>query len=245
MRRHLVAPILATAFILVATSAALAGGWATIQPDAAAASTEPRAGQPFDLGFTVLQHGQTPADFVHPTVRLTNIETGATTITDAMNDGGGHFTASFTVETGGQFEWIVDMEDLIVEMTPLPLTILQPDGSVPPLGTAAQLSRIRTLVAGDVAASVGIRQTAAEDRLVEVTRALDSLESQITALEAQENAAPAPAEPAAGDGSTSLPTILLAAAAGALAGGIVAFALIGLAPRRRAEETAELAPSTR
>jgi hypothetical protein len=245
MRRTLVAPVLATAFVLAAASAALAGGWATIQPDATAAFTEPRAGTPFDLGFTVLQHGETPADFVHPTARLTNVETGDTSFADTTNDGAGHYTASFTVQTAGQYEWVVTMEDLIVEMTPLPLTVLHPDGTVPPLGTAAQLSRIRTLVAGDVAASVGIRQTATEDRLVEVTRALDSLESQITALEAQVDAAPAGTDPAAADDSSALPTIVLAAAAGALAGGVVAFGLMGLAPRRRVEETAELAASTR
>ena len=56
---------LAAAALLVALSAgaASAGGWATIQADTGN-PPQPNAGEPFTFGFTVLQHGVTPAGWV-------------------------------------------------------------------------------------------------------------------------------------------------------------------------------------
>jgi hypothetical protein len=56
---------IAAAGLLVAlsTGAVSAGGWATIQADTSNPH-QPNAGEPFTFGFTVLQHGVTPAGWV-------------------------------------------------------------------------------------------------------------------------------------------------------------------------------------
>jgi hypothetical protein len=47
-----------------------AGGWAVITLDAL--PTGVVAGEPFNIGFTVLQHGKTPMDGLDPTITATS-----------------------------------------------------------------------------------------------------------------------------------------------------------------------------
>ena len=64
--------------LLLLSAPVLAGGWAEVRPDAAATTQPPREGQPIEIGFTVLQHGETPAGWVTPTVHLMDITSGTT-----------------------------------------------------------------------------------------------------------------------------------------------------------------------
>ena len=57
MRKLLATAVLTLATLAVAAPAG-AGGWAVTTLDPLAAA--PVAGQPFDVGFTILQHGRTP-----------------------------------------------------------------------------------------------------------------------------------------------------------------------------------------
>ena len=66
MRKVLVAT--AVAAILVPATA-LAGGWATVQLDST--PTGARAGVPWVVNMTVLQHGRTPLSGIEPYVRIT------------------------------------------------------------------------------------------------------------------------------------------------------------------------------
>ena len=75
--RILRAAAAALLLLTLGATAVLAGGWATIVADDAAPPV-PRAGEDVEYGFTVLQHGVTPAGFEDPTLRLTNTITGET-----------------------------------------------------------------------------------------------------------------------------------------------------------------------
>ena len=61
MIRRLAAALAALALLLTLTVPVLAGGWAEIVADAQTTETPPVEGQPIDIGFVVLQHGETPA----------------------------------------------------------------------------------------------------------------------------------------------------------------------------------------
>ena len=108
---------LAAATLLVALSAgaASAGGWATIQADSGN-PPQPNAGEPFTFGFTVLQHGVTPAGWETPTFLGINGATGERVEVKAVAQGAdGHFVATVTLPSGGFWTWQVVLQDLIVE----------------------------------------------------------------------------------------------------------------------------------
>jgi hypothetical protein len=224
MRHHAgpsLALALASALLLITAAIAFAGGWASIQPDAD--NVSPRAGQSFDLGFTVLQHGATPADGLDATVRFTD-PGGAASEVRASGDGNGHYTAAATLDRPGHYTWIVVLTDLVADMSPVAMTVLNADGSAPAGSPTA---------GGDAALSSSVAALEAQ---------VAGLEAKVSNLEAANQALAADVA-AADDGM--IPAVLAAATTGALAGGIVAFVLLSLAPRRRTGEPATLAPSTR
>jgi hypothetical protein len=65
MRRLVVALV---AIAVVVPAAAFAGGWATVQ--LSSTPTGSRAGVPWVVNLTVLQHGRTPLDGIQPHVRI-------------------------------------------------------------------------------------------------------------------------------------------------------------------------------
>ena len=102
--RILRAAAAALLLLTLGATAALAGGWATIAADNAAPPV-PRAGEDVEYGFTVLQHGVTPAGFEDPTLRLTNTITGETFDVPAEPSGAaGHFVARFTFPSAGTWK---------------------------------------------------------------------------------------------------------------------------------------------
>ena len=83
-----------------------AGGWAvtTIDPLAAA----PVAGRPFDVGFTIRQHGQTPISVTNAAIIVTGAD-GVETRFDARPVGApGHHVATVELPTDGAHTWAVD-----------------------------------------------------------------------------------------------------------------------------------------
>ena len=123
MIRRLAATVAALALLLALTVPVLAGGWAEIVADAQ--TTEPPVeGQPIDVGFVVLQHGQTPAGWETATVHFTNASTGQTIDVVATNDRpDGHFVATATLPEAGAWTWRVTLKDLYSEHAPLALTV--------------------------------------------------------------------------------------------------------------------------
>ena len=120
MIRRLAAAIAAAASLLTLTVPVLAGGWAEIVADAQTTTEPPVEGQPLDVGFVVLQHGQTPAGWETATVHFTNASTGQTIDVKATNDRpDGHFVATATLPTAGAWTWRVTLQDLAREQAPI------------------------------------------------------------------------------------------------------------------------------
>ncbi len=114
MHRRLIASLVGMLAALAVAGAVAAGGWATIAPDAAVG---PVAGQPTDIGFTVLQHGVTPTSAVTPSVVVSDVATGASVSFPATRAGKtGHFVATVSVSSTGPHTWVVTLPELAVEM---------------------------------------------------------------------------------------------------------------------------------
>lgn len=133
MTRRLAATLAALAVPLLFVAPVLAGGWAEVRPDAAATTeTPPREGQPVEIGFTVLQHGETPAGWVTPTVHLLDVASGATLDVPASGQGpDGHFIATFTPPAAGFWSWTVSFPELAYDTIPVTLAIHAADGTAP------------------------------------------------------------------------------------------------------------------
>ena len=101
--RLVITALLAVLIVASATQTASAGGWAVASLDAVPA---PAAGESTDVGFTVLQHGETPVLDADVGIELV-LADGSTQFFAAVADGvPGHYVATVTFpETPGSYEW--------------------------------------------------------------------------------------------------------------------------------------------
>jgi hypothetical protein len=90
----------AALLFIIGPSPAAAGGWAMTALDP---YEQPTAGEPTVIGFTILQHGATPADVDDAGIRIVGGE-----FFPAIRDGVGHYTATVVFPTEGTFSWIVE-----------------------------------------------------------------------------------------------------------------------------------------
>ena len=218
MRHRIAAAIAAIGLLFVLVAPAIAGGWAEIVADAPAAEP-PREGQPTEVGFTVLQHGETPAPTEVPTVHFTNLVTGETLDIVARNDRpDGHFVATTTLPEAGYWTWQVTLRDLISEHTAQAMTVHTASGALPridPATTLAAVDRARR----DVEVRLDAKYLPAIERLDAALRAEQAmsqrLDRQLQALsEADATGTSAPITP----GTPTLAVLALAVLAGAVAG---------------------------
>jgi hypothetical protein len=143
MFRRLATAISALTLVLIVAAPALAGGWAEVVADARTAEPPPVEGQPIEIGFTVLQHGQTPAGWETPTVTFTEVATGKTfQITATGADRDGHFVATAIMPTAGFWTWSVTLRDLATDPVSHSLAVQTPDGIAPALDPAMALAAI-------------------------------------------------------------------------------------------------------
>jgi hypothetical protein len=84
----------------IGPSHAAAGGWAITALDP---FEQPTAGKPTVIGFTILQHGVTPAEVDDAGIRIVGGE-----FFPATRDGVGHYTATVVFPTEGTFSWVVE-----------------------------------------------------------------------------------------------------------------------------------------
>ncbi|HEY7463524.1 MAG TPA: hypothetical protein VH987_03685 [Candidatus Limnocylindria bacterium] len=144
----------AAASILTAATA-LAGGWANAVMDEPPADP-PGSGNPLIVGFTLLQHGETPVDWGSPTVTLTEATTGESVSAVARPDGArGHWSAELAVPRDGTWQWTVrhDLEIVLVGFEPL--RIGASDGTTAATTAGAQPALLVTLaLLGSLAALV-------------------------------------------------------------------------------------------
>lgn len=222
--RILRAAAAATLLLVIGATAVSAGGWATIVADDPQ-PPEPRAGEDVEYGFTVLQHGVTPADFEDPTLRLTNTLTGASFDVPAEPSGAaGHFVARFRFPSGGSWSYGVELRDLLVETQPITGMVLDTDGSAPVMAMTESLRSELLPRIDRLEREVGGLEEQAATLRTEVqtlTRERDDLAAQVAGV-ADSTRATSPNDiPALG-------VVVLAVLGGALAG----FAMAWLGQRR-------------
>jgi hypothetical protein len=243
MIRRTAAVLAATAMLLVLAVPVLAGGWADIVADARTGKP-PVEGQPTEVGFTVLQHGVTPAPWETATVHFTDSGTGQSFDVTATNDrDDGHFVASATLPHAGYWSWQVTLRDLLSQQVPVRMTVLTRSGAQPPFDPTSLLAAIDQAKADmDTQVSADVARLSANDD----TRrsAIDNLRATTAGLAAQRAtlAARVEALESAGSGLPLLAVVSLSVLAGAAAG----FAMTWLAgrPRRPAPGPA-LSPAPR
>jgi mono/diheme cytochrome c family protein len=84
---------------------AFAGGWAVITLDEL--PTNIVAGDTFEVGFTVRQHGHTPMDGLAPTVTASLYKEMQFVVHAQPGDKPGHYTASLTFPKEGEWTWSI------------------------------------------------------------------------------------------------------------------------------------------
>ena len=108
------ATTLAGVLVLASAASALAGGWANAVMDAPPAEP-PTAGEPLTIGFTLLQHGETPVES-GPTSLVLRARDGTQISAIARRDGpAGHWVATVTLPAPGT--WTPEVRhDLAIRM---------------------------------------------------------------------------------------------------------------------------------
>src|SRR5688500_2174749 len=94
-----------------------AGGWAVITLDELPAGVV--AGEPYTIGFTVLQHGKTPMTGLYPiiTARISNDE--VLTFSAEPEGKPGHYTATLIFPKDGDWEWSIQAFTMDLKMPEL------------------------------------------------------------------------------------------------------------------------------
>lgn len=143
MFRRLAAAVTALTLILLIAAPALAGGWAEIVADARTAEPPPVEGQPIEVGFMVMQHGETPAGWESPTVTFTEVATGKTFQVTATGSGpDGHFVAAATMPNAGFWTWSVTLHQLVTDPVSHSLAVYTTAGVAPTLDPTMALAAI-------------------------------------------------------------------------------------------------------
>lgn len=247
MNTRILRAALGAAFLVVlGTGLVSAGGWATIVADEAA-PPEPRAGEEVEYGFTVLQHGETPAGWEQPTLVLTNTLTAETFEVPAAPSGpDGHFVGRVTFPSAGSWSWSVRLRDLIVETQPVTGIVLTQDGSRPTIDVGQALGameRTKDEVSAVLQSELLPRIDRLERSLGGIQEEAAGLRNDVEALIVDRDRLAAQVA-AAGEASPSgippLGIVTMAVLSGALAGFLVAW--LGV---RREAVAVEAAPAGR
>jgi hypothetical protein len=246
MNRLLGGLVAAVAILLLAVVPVAAGGWSSITPDEGSATAEPVVGEPVDLGFTVLQHAQTPAPWVSASVVLSNALTGAQLTEPARaTDESGHFVATVNVPEAGVWTWRVQLAELETDDEAFSLPVRTADGRLPAVGVATAVGlveqakreireELRTEYAGRLDAlqqrADAARTTASSmaKRVAEEVAARESLQARVDGLPG-------------GTESGGLPLIGVVTIA-VLAAAVTAFAMLLLARPSRVASIPPVAP---
>ncbi len=147
MHRQLLRFGLALFAALAVSAPVLAGGWATATLDGS--PPQPPAGEPTSIGFTLLQHGQTPISWESVTLFARNLGTGETVSADARPEGTtGHYVVTVTFPSEGRWSWELRTHNLKMETSLDPLTVLP---AVPPAPTPSGVSSTLLVALGALA----------------------------------------------------------------------------------------------
>jgi cytochrome c2 len=126
--------------ILALASPVSAGGWAVITLDEL--SGEAEVGKPFEVGFTVLQHGIAPMEGLAPEISARNPDTNETFSTTAISEGeAGHYVAVLDFPSQGSWDWSIEAFTM---NQPMPQISVRPSPLIGARG-GIELSRIPLL----------------------------------------------------------------------------------------------------
>ena len=245
MIRRLAAIVAAMAMLLVLAVPVMAGGWAEIVADGQ--TVTPKEGSSVEVGFKVMQHGETPAPWENATVHFTNSSTGTSFDVAAKNDrSDGHFTATATLPEAGFWSWQVTLANLQSDHQPVQMTVLTKAGTTPTLDPSTMLAAIDRAKA-EAISTVGQRVDPVIERLETQgdtyrTR-IDNLNAQVRDLTAKLEGTQTPVVTT--DAGGTIP-ILGVIALSVLAGATAGFLMAWLAGRpQKTEPIAALKPAPR
>lgn len=152
--RYLVA-VATIATALIASSAASAGGWATVGLDPLPTGVGP--GDTWNTDMTILQHGMTPLTGLSPTITITEEETGLTEqFVATETDAPGVYRASVVFPEAGSWNIVADSTFGDSRLTYGPVSIEPGPGTgvgasgrdIPVLPLLAVLGALVVVVAG-------------------------------------------------------------------------------------------------
>jgi len=109
--------LLVTIFNLAFAIPVFAGGWAVISLDELPSGVV--AGEPYNIGFTVLQHGKTPMTDLSPTITARIAKGEILTFFAEPEGKPGHYTAALTFPKGGEWEWSLQAFTMDLQMPTL------------------------------------------------------------------------------------------------------------------------------
>lgn len=161
--------------LLATTAAVLAGGWAVVTLDSPPG--EIHAGEPWTVGFTVLQHGQTPVHNlgpgspVEPLLIATNADGRRVEAQATPTEEVSHFVAEVTFPSEGSWEWTIHPNPLAGESLFEPLTVMaaRPAAAEAVVAPAAAQPATVTAAESDAAPAGALRWAALALALVAVT----------------------------------------------------------------------------
>lgn len=147
---------LAALMILMALAPGLAqaGGWTVVVLDQTPEGV--RAGQEFQVGFTVLQHGTKPIGGLKPRIDLTEAASGQRISATAKPQGDiGHYVASLTLPTDGTWTWTIETFGPPTTLSPIVVAAAAP-AAEPVAAPAAEPVPAAELVAAPAAEPAAI-----------------------------------------------------------------------------------------
>ncbi len=249
MFRRLVAAVAALTLALLLAAPALAGGWAEIVADGRTAEPPPVEGQPIELGFMVMQHGETPAGWESPTVTFTEVATGKTFQVTATGSGpDGHFVARATLPNAGFWTWSVTLRDLATDPVSHSLAVHTTAGVAPTLDPAmalATIDRVRREVTTQMTSTLFAETERINGQLDGQRAITTSLAADVDRLAAERDALALrldAAEEAIAAGGSGIPLVGIVTVA-VLAGAIAGFAMAWLGGRSRPRDI-EVSPTS-
>lgn len=122
LHRSIAASMLALLGSLAVTGGVVAGGWAEATLDEAV--PPPTAGEPFEIRFTLYQHGVTPVNTGNVVVLATAPDGRQLSFSADRSAGEAHWTATVTLPDAGAWEWRIALPNQL-EVEPASFGSLQ------------------------------------------------------------------------------------------------------------------------
>jgi hypothetical protein len=129
--RFRISLVLALLLSVVLVMPAFAGGWAVITLDELPSNVV--AGEPFNVGFTVLQHGKTPMTDLSPTITANLYKDEEFVVTAKPEGKAGHYAATLTFPKEGDWRWSIQAFTMDQAMPTLSVAAPIPGAANPPV----------------------------------------------------------------------------------------------------------------